>query len=214
MELQPARIARLALGLAAALALALAAAGPAAAQVLRSPASQSQAPPFHRLSAYQAIRIAQAAPKVVDEQRAHGPLKPVAYEKGSEQWQVSFFRGNKERAQVLLDDATGAVREAWTGPQVAWRMARGYPGAFAGKLNAPYVWLPLCALFLAPFVSVRRWPAADPPRPRGDARLRGLAHLLQRRRTSRRRCPWPTRSSGTCSRACCGGSARAGGAGR
>jgi multisubunit Na+/H+ antiporter MnhF subunit len=36
-------------------------------------------------------------------------------------------------------------------------MARGYPGAFGGKLNAPYVWLPLCALFAIPFLSIRRW---------------------------------------------------------
>ena len=35
-------------------------------------------------------------------------------------------------------------------------MARGYEGAFAGKLNAPYVWLPLCLLFLAPFIDLRR----------------------------------------------------------
>src|SRR5215210_7229734 len=35
-------------------------------------------------------------------------------------------------------------------------MARGYEGAFGRKLNAPYVWLPLCLLFLAPFVDVRR----------------------------------------------------------
>jgi hypothetical protein len=48
------------------------------------------------------------------------------------------------------------VLEAWTGPQVAWKMARGYENAFAGKLNAPYVWLPLCLLFIAPFVDRRR----------------------------------------------------------
>ena len=35
-------------------------------------------------------------------------------------------------------------------------MARGYEGAFGRKLNAPYVWLPLCVLFLAPFVDPRR----------------------------------------------------------
>jgi hypothetical protein len=57
---------------------------------------------------------------------------------------------------VAVDDQTGWVLEAWTGPQVAWRMARGEPGAFAGKLNAPYVWIPLCLLFLAPFVDFRR----------------------------------------------------------
>src|SRR5215210_1573420 len=35
-------------------------------------------------------------------------------------------------------------------------MARGYEGAFGRKINAPYVWLPLCLLFLAPFVHLRR----------------------------------------------------------
>jgi hypothetical protein len=35
-------------------------------------------------------------------------------------------------------------------------MARGYPGAFGRKLNRPYVWLPLCVLFLLPFVDFRR----------------------------------------------------------
>ena len=30
-------------------------------------------------------------------------------------------------------------------------MARGYPGAFGRRVNALYVWLPLCLLFLAPF---------------------------------------------------------------
>ena len=35
-------------------------------------------------------------------------------------------------------------------------MARGYEGAFGRKLNAPYVWIPLCVLFLLPFVDPRR----------------------------------------------------------
>ncbi len=37
-------------------------------------------------------------------------------------------------------------------------MARGYPGAFGRRVNSLYVWLPLCALFLAPFVPWRRRP--------------------------------------------------------
>ena len=32
-----------------------------------------------------------------------------------------------------MDDFSGVVTEAWTGPQVAWKMARGEPGAFGGK---------------------------------------------------------------------------------
>ena len=38
--------------------------------------------------------------------------------------------------QVYVDDATGQVTQAWTGFQVAWTMARGYPGAFGRRVNA------------------------------------------------------------------------------
>jgi hypothetical protein len=48
------------------------------------------------------------------------------------------------------------VVEQWTGFQVAWTMARGYPGAFGRHVNALYVWLPLCFLFLLPFLNLRR----------------------------------------------------------
>ena len=64
----------------------------------------------------------------------------------------------KELAQVYVDDASGKVTEAWTGFQVAWTMARGYPGAFGRRVNAWYVWLPLCLLFVAPFLPWRRRP--------------------------------------------------------
>jgi hypothetical protein len=35
-------------------------------------------------------------------------------------------------------------------------MARGYPGAFGRHVNALYIWLPLCLLFVLPFVNWRR----------------------------------------------------------
>jgi hypothetical protein len=82
--------------------------------------------------------------------------------KGSDRWQVSYFerarrgQSRKEIAQVLIDDRTGRVLEAWTGFQVAWSMARGYPGAFGRKANALYLWIPLCILFVLPFVDPRR----------------------------------------------------------
>jgi len=69
---------------------------------------------------------------------------------------VSFFEGGREVAQARIDDGLRAVTEAWTGHQVAWSMARGYEGAFGRTLNAPYVWIPLCLLFLAPFIDPRR----------------------------------------------------------
>lgn len=44
----------------------------------------------------------------------------------------------------------------WHGYQATWEMARGYPGAFGHRLNAPYVFLPLCALFLVGLLDWRR----------------------------------------------------------
>lgn len=46
--------------------------------------------------------------------------------------------------------------QTWTGDQARWPMARGYEGQFGHVLNAPYVWLPLCALFVAGLVEWRR----------------------------------------------------------
>ena len=54
------------------------------------------------------------------------------------------------------------MTESWTGYQVAWKMARGYSGAFGHKLNAPYVFLPLCLIFLLGLVDWRRlWRVAN-----------------------------------------------------
>jgi hypothetical protein len=135
--------------------LALVLAPAAGASDLTQPKSQTEPPRFYRLSAERAIAIADKAAKVRAERR-HGRLAPTAYTKGLGRWQVSYFRNSREIVQVQLDDRTGAVLEQWTGDQVAWTMARGYPGAFGRKLNAPYVWIPLCLFFLAPFLDPRR----------------------------------------------------------
>jgi hypothetical protein len=143
------------LALIAALCAALLAAGPAAAAELRRPASQTEPPRLFERSARQVIAIASRAGKVRAARRA-GRLEPTAYIKGPGRWQVSFFRGGHEIVQVLVDDSSGALLEQWTGHQIAWTMARGYEGAFGRKLNAPYVWLPLCLLFVLPFLDLRR----------------------------------------------------------
>ena len=77
------------------------------------------------------MRIAEVLPKVRAE-RAHYPGSyGGAYLKGPGRWQVSYFsRKGKEIVQVYIADASGRVLEQWTGFQVAWTMARGYPGAF------------------------------------------------------------------------------------
>jgi hypothetical protein len=129
--------------------------GTAAASDLKRPASETQPPRFFERSALEVKAIASHTAKV-QEARRDGPLVPAAYTKGVGRWQVSFFRGRREVVQVQIDDRSGVVLEEWSGDQVAWTMARGYPGAFGRKLNAPYVWIPLCVLFLAPFVDFRR----------------------------------------------------------
>jgi hypothetical protein len=62
-----------------------------------------------------------------------------------------------EIAQGKVDDRTTRVTEAWTGPQVAWKMARGYEGAFGGrKINSVPVWLAFCIVFLLGLADFRR----------------------------------------------------------
>jgi hypothetical protein len=69
---------------------------------------------------------------------------------------VGFFSDGEQLVQVVVDDTSGEIEESWTGEQVAWKMARGYEGAFGRKINAPYVWLPLCALFVLLLIDWRR----------------------------------------------------------
>jgi hypothetical protein len=122
--------------------------------------SQGKAPLGYRLTAAQVERIAARVGKVHDVVRRHRGSYPAEYTKGPGRWQVSWFSpGGKEIAQVYVDDVSGTVTEAWTGFQVAWSMARGYPGAFGRRVNAWYVWVPLCVLFFVPFLPRRRRPS-------------------------------------------------------
>ncbi len=60
-------------------------------------------------------------------------------------------------ALVTVEDTTGRVRTAWTGPQVAWKMARGRPGAFGGRtLLTWWVWGLLALGFLVGLADFRR----------------------------------------------------------
>ena len=147
---------RVASALGAVLAL-LVLAAPAGAADLTRPTEFYTAPGGYGLTAQKAIKIADRTESVRTEQRKRTRrLVPVAYTNGPGRWQVSYWQGRKERVQVQIDDGTGAVVEQWTGVQVPWRMARGYEGQFGRKLNAAYVFIPLCVLFLLPFVDPRR----------------------------------------------------------
>ncbi len=94
--------------------------------------------------------------------RRHPGSRREVYLKGSDRWQVSYFaptrpgESRQEVGQVIVEDRSARVLEAWTEYQVPWSMARGYPGAFGRIVNAPWVWIPLAVLFLAPFAR-RPW---------------------------------------------------------
>jgi hypothetical protein len=122
------------------------------------PVAPSIVPPSgRRLSSDDVLEIANALPKMRRERAKYRGSYGGAYLKGPGRWQVSYFaRGGKEIGQVIISDTSGRVLEQWTGFQVAWTMARGYPGAFGRHVNALYIWLPLCALFMLPFIDWRR----------------------------------------------------------
>lgn len=90
-----------------------------------------------------------------EEKQRHPGLGAAATLKEGH-WEVGYFEAGEEPALVVVDRFSGEVLESWTGYQVAWKMARGYSGAFGHKLNAPYVFLPLCAIFLLGLADWRR----------------------------------------------------------
>jgi hypothetical protein len=128
------------------LALALAATAPALITAL--PAEAAIGPD-------RAERIADRDARVAEVDQERGPLRSEVIRDG-ELWRVSYFDDDEEVVRVLVDTGEGTVREAWTGHQIAWQMARGREGQFGHALNAPYVWLPLCAIFLLGLLDWRR----------------------------------------------------------
>jgi hypothetical protein len=126
---------------------------------LRLPERADVPPPGYTRAARDVARIAAAQPEVRSERAEHRPAYSRAYVSGRGRWQVSFYvppepggTRSEEIAQVIVDDRSGRVLETWTGPQVTWTMARGIPGQFGRAVNAPWVWIGLCALFVAPFL--------------------------------------------------------------
>jgi hypothetical protein len=86
------------------------------------------------------------------------PTTDATFDADTRSWTVKVWSG--DAGQIALgrvDDATGTVTEAWTGPQVAWKMARGYDGAFGGRtINDPLVWLLFAGAFLVGLADLRR----------------------------------------------------------
>jgi hypothetical protein len=123
------------------------------------PVALSNVPPAaRRLSSNDVLAIANRLPKMRALSHEHKGSFGDVYLKGAFQWQVSYFthNGKTEIGLVIINDLSGRVVEQWTGFQIAWTMARGYPGAFGRHVNALYIWLPMCLLFFVPFFDFRR----------------------------------------------------------
>jgi hypothetical protein len=149
---------------------ALLTAAPAGTPVLVP--TMTKPPAGYRLRPSYVLALAKRNPTVIAALRGEPNLIPYVYTKGFGIWQVSWFTpppNQKERIQVYVSDALAQVTQAWTGWQVQWTMARGYPGAFGRRVTALYVWLPLCLAFVLPFLPLRL-PRAFDRRPRDGRR--------------------------------------------
>ncbi len=147
--------------------------------VLSPAVTAAAAPPFSnsppRLTKERAVAIFLEDDKVSDwlaRYPRQGRLTDAAYEADSSKcagaakggcWTVHVWWKKNDRvdageiAQGKVDDRTRVVTEAWTGPQVAWKMARGYEGAFGGKkINSVPVWLAFCIIFVLGLADFRR----------------------------------------------------------
>jgi hypothetical protein len=127
-----------------------------------TPESPTKPPPSFKLTAVEARRIADRHPEVREELAEHPRARRTV--------QIPLDGGDSRRFEVLYEDRDdggifaevrlsgldGRVLEVWTGPQAASLLARGSEPSMGRSLDEPYVWLPLAALFLLPFVDPRR----------------------------------------------------------
>lgn len=118
--------------------------------------------PTPDLDETRAIELALANPKIADWLARYpedGLTRDATFDEQSDSWTVKVWSDLPEAGQVAqarVEDSTGAVTEAWTGPQVAWSMARGSRGSFGGAINDDWIWWPLAGVFLLGLANLRR----------------------------------------------------------
>jgi hypothetical protein len=124
-------------------------------------------PPFSpdvgpaRLTEREATRIFLATDKVADWLERYPRRERITdatFDKERRDWDVGVWSGAAGQiAKGRVDDRSGRVTEAWTGPQVAWKMARGGEGAFGGRqINSVPIWLGFCLIFFIGLADLRR----------------------------------------------------------
>ena len=114
-----------------------------------------------QLSEKQVLKLFERNPKVaawLSRYPRSGLTDQETYSSKSGEWTVKIWWGAAgEIAQGTVLAATRDVTEAWTGPQVAWGMGRGSPGAFGGTaINNPWIWGAFCLVFFLGLADLRR----------------------------------------------------------
>jgi hypothetical protein len=126
-------------------------------KLVPEPFPPGQGPP--RLKEAAVVAVFLRVPKVARwlDRYPADPATDATFDRKARTWTVHIWSGGAGEIAMGTVTDRGAVTEAWTGPQVAWKMARGRPGAFGGKLLTSWpVWLGLSAAFLLGLVDVRR----------------------------------------------------------
>jgi hypothetical protein len=127
--------------------------------LVQTPFAPSPSTPH--LAKHRALVVFEANPKVaawLSRYPAKGRVDEETYDSKLASWTVKLWWGKAgEIAEGRVDDASGVVLEAWTGPQVAWKMGRGYSGAFGGAwINKTWLWAVFCVIFLLGLADLRR----------------------------------------------------------
>jgi Glycosyltransferase family 87 len=117
----------------------------------------NERPEGKQLTLRQVLAKGEATRTVREYRQKYKNIRALGYlDTATGNWLIRYVIPGKELVEVDVNDSTGLVTDVWTGPQVLWGMARGAPGAFGRKLNAPYLWLSLCLLFILPFIDPKR----------------------------------------------------------
>jgi hypothetical protein len=117
----------------------------------------NERPAGKQLTLKKVLAKGEATRTVKQYRRKYPTLRALGYlDTSTGNWLIRYVIPSKELIEVDVNDTSGQVTDVWTGPQVLWGMARGAPGAFGRKLNAPYLWIPLCLLFILPFLDPKR----------------------------------------------------------
>ncbi len=110
-----------------------------------------------RFSPRQIIALALRSSKLQATLREHPGVVPAAWPTTvRDRWRIDWFRGTTDTILVHFDARTRTVTGVFTGRSLTWAVGRGDPIYTGDAVGAWYVWLPLCLLFMLPFLDPKR----------------------------------------------------------